>query len=72
MPSLSLFSIETIIYDSSYKSNEFSRYLLIFRRWLDVSGEVSNTKGLHEISFLCIYPDQSTACGPAECRARLY
>jgi len=43
MPSLSLFFIETIIYDSSYKSAGFPRYLLIFRRWLDVFGEVSNT-----------------------------
>ena len=62
MPSLSLFSIETIIYDSSYKSNEFSRYLLIFRRWLDVFGEVSNTKGLHEISALNVCLARATFC----------
>ena len=43
MPSLSLFFIETIIYDSSYMSAEFLLHCLIFRRWLDVHIAVSNT-----------------------------
>ena len=43
MPSLPLFSIETIIFDSSYKPAGFSLHCLIFRRWLDVHIAVSNT-----------------------------
>ncbi len=43
MPSLYLFFIETIIYDSSYMSADFLLHCLIFRRWLDVHIAVSNT-----------------------------
>jgi len=43
MPSLSLFSIKTIIYASSYKPVGFSLHCLIFRRWLDALVAVSNT-----------------------------
>ena len=49
MPSLSLFSIETIICSSSYKSKGFSPHPWVFCRWLDVPVAVLNTKGAHEI-----------------------
>ena len=62
MPSLYLFFIETIIYDSSYMSADFLLHCLIFRRWLDVYGEVSNTKGLHEISALNVCLGGPTFC----------